>query len=178
MKLSSSKLVSDIAINCRVKKLMLDMNKTIGENEELYSMLSHPSTKLEILSMYRTKLPSKAANILFTTLQQNRTLKILIIEDNDITDDTCSCIANTIKLNSSLIKLWMCFNPITAEGIRPIFSALECNNTLQRLQLPDYPDDVKRDIKLVEEDTNKKRASHGSRVKLLIDFEPQIEHLC
>ena len=42
---SLSKLVSDIAINCRVKKLMLDMNKTIGENEELYSMLSHPSTK-------------------------------------------------------------------------------------------------------------------------------------
>ena len=69
-------------------------------------------------------------------------------------------------------------NPITAEGIRPILSALECNNTLQRLQLPDYPDDVKRDIKLVEEDSNKKRANHGSRVKLLIDFEPQIEHLC
>ena len=156
---------------------MLDMNKTIGEKEELYSMLSHPSTTLETLSMYQTKLSCKAANILFTTLQQNRTLKILSIEHNDITNDSCTCIANTIKLNSSLIKLWMRFNPITAEGIRPILLALKCNNTLQRLRLPDYPDDVKRDIKLVEEETNKRRASHGSRVKLLTDFEPQIEHL-
>ena len=174
---SSSKLVSDIVINCNIKILVLDDNDNIGENEELYSMLSHSSTKLEILSMYHTKLSSKAANILFTTLQQNRTLKILSIEGNDITDDSCSCIANTIKLNSNLVELWMRFNPVTAEGIRPILLALDCNNTLQRLRLPDYSDDVKRDIKLVEEATNKRRASHGSQVILLIDFKLRIVRL-
>ena len=174
---SSSKLVSDIVINCNIKILVLDENDNIGENEELYSMLSHSSTKLEILSMYHTKLSSKAANILFTTLLQNWILKILSIEDNDITDDSCSCIANTIKLNSNLVELWMRFNPVTAEGIRPVLLALDCNNTLQRLRLPDYSDDVKRDIKLVEEATNKRRASHGSQVKLLIDFKLQIDGL-
>ena len=77
---SSSELVSDIAIRCRVKKLMLDFNETIGENEQLYSMLSHPSTTLEILSIFRTKLSSRAANILFTTLEQNNTLKYLALK--------------------------------------------------------------------------------------------------
>ena len=177
---TSSGLVSDIALNCRIKKLMLDFNETIGENEQLYSMLSHPAATLEVLSIYQTKLSSRAANILFTTLEQNDTLKILSIEDNDITDDTCSFIANTIKRNSCLAKLWMRFNAFSAEGIKPILQALQFNNTLERLRLPDYPDDVKRDIKSMEERINKTRESHGSCVKLLIDFddhEPKIEDL-
>ena len=130
---SSSALVSDIAISCQVKKLLLNGNKTIGENQQLYSMLSHPSTTLEILSMYKTKLSSRAANILFTVLEQNNTLKILSIEGNDITDDTCPCIANAIKLNRFLVKLWMGFNPISAEVIEFILEALQFNTTLKIL---------------------------------------------
>ena len=173
----SSMLVSDIVLNCRVNRLMLDLNKTIGENEQLYSMLSHPSTTLEILSMYRTKLSSRAANILFTTLEHNNTLKILSIEGNDITDDTSPFIANAMILNSCLVELWMRFNPITAEGIKPILQALKFNNTLERLRLPCYLDDVRRGIKSMEEVINKRRESYGSYVKLLIDFKNTIEFL-
>ena len=173
----SSKLVSDIAISCKVKKLLLDGSKTIGENEQLYSMLSHPSTTLEILSMYKTKLSSRAANILFTVLEQNSTLKILSIEDNDITDDICPSIANAIKLNSCLVKLWMRFNPISSEAIKLILEALQFNNTLEILRIPDYPDDAKTDIKSKEEKINKLRGSHEPHVKLFIDFSTKIQHL-
>ena len=94
---SSSKLISDIIISCRVKRLNLNCNDGIGENKQLYSMLSHPSTELEVLSMFQTNLSSRFANILFTTLEQNHTLKMLSIEGNDITDDTCSFISNAIN---------------------------------------------------------------------------------
>jgi len=122
--------VSDITISCRVKRLIIDRNETIGENKQLYSMLSNPSTALETLSLYHIKLSSRAANILFTTLEQNNSLKILSIEDNDITDETCPFIANALKLNNCLAELWMRFNPITAEAIKPILEALQFNNTL------------------------------------------------
>ena len=161
---SSSALVSDIAISCHAKKLILDGNETIGENQQLYSMLSHPSTTLEILSMYRTKLSSRAANILFTVLKQNSILKKLSIEGNDITDDTCPFIANAIKLNSCLVKLWMGLNPISAEAIELILEALQFNTALKMLRLPDYPNDVKTNIKSTEEKINKMRGNHGFHI--------------
>jgi len=133
-------------------------------------MLSHPFSTLEILSLYQTKLLSRAANILFTTLEKNNTLKILSIKDNDITNDTCPFIANTLKLNNCLAKLWMRFNPISAEAIKLILKPLRFNNTLEILRLPDYPDDVKKDIKSEEENINTTRENHGCQVKLIIDF--------
>ena len=113
----SSLLVSDIAIKCKVERLIIDMNVTIGENEQFYSVLSCPSTTLKVLSMYKTKLSSGAANILFTALENNKTLEILSIEDNDITDDTCTFISNAIKKNGCLAELWMRFNKISAEAL-------------------------------------------------------------
>ena len=173
----SSRLVSDIVINCRVKRLVLDCNDGIGENEQLYSMLSHPSTKLEVLSMFQTNLSSRFANILFTTLEQNHTLKMLSIEGNDITDDTCPFIGNAIKQNSCLVKLWIRYNPISADAISTILEALQFNNTLEKVLLPDYLDNVKRDIKLMEENINKMRERHGCHIKLLIDFSTMYNNL-
>ena len=174
---SSSALVSDIAINLQVKKLVLDNNETIGENEQLYSMLSHPTTTLEILSMYKIKLSSRAANILFTVLEQNSILKILSIEGNNITDDTCPFIANAIKLNSCLVKLWMGFNPISAEAIELILEALQFNNTLKILRIPDYPDNVKTNIKLTEEKLNKMKRNHEFHIKFFMDFKEKGDRL-
>ena len=174
---SSSMLVSNVALNCRVKKLVLDYNETIGENEQLYSMLSHPSTTLEVLSIYEIKLSSRAANILFTALEYNSTLKILSVEGNDITDDTCPSIANMIKLNNCLVKLWMRFNPISAEAILLILQALQFNNTLRTLRLPNHPKDVKTNIKSTEKKINKLRECQGFHVKLIIDFSTKIEPL-
>ena len=174
---SSAKFLSDIVISCRVKRLMLDYNKTVGENEQLYSMLSHQSTELEILSMYQTSLSSRAANILFTILEQNNTLKILSIEGNNISDDACPFIANAIKQNSCLTKLWIRFNPISAEAIELILQALLFNRTLEILRLPAYPDDVVRRINLIQNTINIARQECGYQAKLLIDFSTAIDPL-
>ena len=40
----SSSFISDITVKCKVKKLVISSNDTIGEDEQLYSILSCPST--------------------------------------------------------------------------------------------------------------------------------------
>ena len=61
-------------------------------------------------------------------------------------------------------------NPITAKAIRPILQDLQCNNTLEWLRLPFYPDDVRRDIISVKEKINKTREeSKESCAKLRIE---------
>ena len=50
-------------------------NKTIGEDQQLYTMLSNPSSVLEILIMWGTQLSSTAATDLFTSLRNNHKLK-------------------------------------------------------------------------------------------------------
>ena len=173
----SSLLVSDIAIKCRVERLIIDLNKTIGENEQFYSILSSPSTTLKVLSMYKTNLSSDAASILFTALQKNRTLEILSIEDNDITDDTGTYIANAIRKNDRLAELWMRFNNISAGAIEPILQALQFNDTLERLRLPNYHNEIKKHIKFIEKKVNEGRATHGYHAMLQIDFVTNIEYL-
>jgi len=69
------------------------------------------------------------------------------------------------------------FNPINPEAIELIIKALQFNNVLERLQLDDYPDDVKENIELTEKEVNKKRESHGCQVNLWIDFSSKIETL-
>lgn len=45
----SSSMISEITINCKVKDLGISSNYTIGENQQLYSMLSDPTNVLEQL---------------------------------------------------------------------------------------------------------------------------------
>ena len=68
----SSYLISDITVKCKVKKLLIVGNHTIGDNEQLYSILSSPSTMLEVLWMYNTKLSTRGAIALFTALKDNK----------------------------------------------------------------------------------------------------------
>ena len=74
----SSSLISDIAMKCKVKVLVIAGNYTIGENEQLYSMLSNPFTTLEQLYMFNTKLSSRAAISLFTAVKKLKVLSIYV----------------------------------------------------------------------------------------------------
>ena len=64
----------------------------------------------------------------------------------------------------------MRFNPISSKAIKFIFEALQFNNTLKILRIPNYPDDVNTNIK-----STKKKSSHEPHVKLFIDFSTKIE---
>ena len=166
----SSSLIIDITVKCKVKKLWIDHNHTIGEDEQLYSMLSNSSTVLEELDMFSTQLSPRAAIALFTAVKDNNKLKKLDIGDNAITDDACDAITIALKSNNCLVKLYIHRNPLTGEAIVTIVNALKLNNTLELLRLPQCPDDAKRTISSLQEVINKNRESRGCQVKLMIDY--------
>ena len=114
---SSSSFISDIVLSCKVKVLGISHNHTIGESEELYTMLTHPSSMLTTLYMNNTSLSSIAARTLFTAVKDSNKLKELDIRHNSITDDMAECITTALTTNKSLVKLWMTDNPISEEAI-------------------------------------------------------------
>ena len=166
---SSSSAISDITISCRVKKLIITNNNTVGEDERLYSIINDPSSVLEELYMQSTELSSNAAIKLFAALSDSKKLRILDISHNDITDETRDAIIIAMK-NPSLVELDMYDNSISGECAQLIVEALQHNDTLQLLRLPRYSDDVKDRIRLSAEEINKKRESRKCQVKLEIKF--------
>ena len=166
----SSSLISELTVKCKVKRLWIASNYTIGEDQQLYSMLSNPSTLLERLNMWYTQLSSTAATHLFTALKDNNKLKELEIDNNAITDDACDAITTALERNSCLVKLGMCDNPLSSEAIINIIQCLEVNDTLQLLGLPKCPQDIHENIRSLQKAVNDKRESRGCQMKLEIKF--------
>jgi len=166
----SSSLISELTVKYKVKKLGIENNHGIGENKELYSMLTDSNTMLEELYMRDTKLSSGAAITLFTALKHNTKLKLLSISNNDITDDVCDAISTTLKWNSCLVQLHMFSNSLTGEAILNMVNGIAVNNTLKLLRLPKCSEEVKTRITSQQEVINKKRESQGCQVKLVIEY--------
>ena len=113
----SSSLISELTVKCKVKKLWIGGNHTIGEDQQLYSILTDPSNVLKQLMMYRTTLSSSAAIALFTALKDNNKLKALNIQNNNITDDALGAITTALESNSCVVSLLMKGNPLSSEAI-------------------------------------------------------------
>ena len=167
----SSSLISQLVVQYNVKLLGIDRNDTIGEDQQLYSMLTNPSNVLQTLIMWGTELSSRAATDLFTAVKDNNKLRKLYIDNNAITDDACAAITTALERNSCLVKLSMHGNPLSSEAIVNIVRCLEVNNTLQLLGLPNCPQDIQENIRSLQEIVNKKRESQGCQVKLEIKFD-------
>ena len=165
----SSSLLSELTVKCKVKVLVIAGNDTIGEDQQLYSMLTNPSTELEQLDMGSTSLSSIGAIALFTAVKENNKLKELYIDNNAITDDACDVITTALQRNSCLVTLIMWRNLLwSSEAIINIVQCLEVNNTIQILGLPYCPQDIQENIRSLQEVVNKKRESRGCQVKLEI----------
>ena len=166
----SSSLISELTVKCKVKELWIDGNYTIGEDQQLYSMLYNSSSVLEVLYMGDTQLSSRAATDLFTAVKDNNKLKRLYIDANAITDDACDAITTALKNNTCLVELSMHDNPLSSEAIVNIVQCLKVNDTLKLLGLPECPEDIQENIRSLQEVVNKNRASRGCQVKLEIEF--------
>ena len=166
----TSSAISDLTISCRVKILEIGFNKTVGEDDRLYRIITDDSSMVEELWIFAVNLSSSGAIKLFTALSEAKKLRELLIHYNDITDEACDVIIIAMKKNTSLVKLCMENNPISGECAQLIVQALQYNNTLQQLYLNDgYPDDVKEKIRSLKEEVNKKRETRGCQVKLTIN---------
>ena len=168
--IQSSSLISDITLSCNVRELYLDGNYTIGEDKQLYSILTNPSTMLEILDMTNTQLSSKGAIVLFNSLKDNNKLKLLSIACNDITDNASDAITTALEKNSCLVRLWMWGNPLTGKAIVNIMNSLKSNNTLELLGVPKFTVDIEKISSSLQEVINESRESQGSQVKLMIYY--------
>ena len=166
----SSSLISDIVIRCKVVKLVLIGNQDIGENQQIFSMLTDSSTKLEELYMSSTELSSSGAINLFEASKKNNKLRVLYIDGNAITDDACLAITTTLKENNHLVMLRMYNNPLNDEAILGIVKGLKVNNTLVSLGLPKCSEENKKEIKSLQEVINKERENQGCQVKLMIYY--------
>ena len=160
---SSSSQIVDLVIRCKVKELWIDDNKAFGDDEQLFSILSDPACMLEILHLSLTKLSSSAVTKLFTTLAgKGNKLKKLYLAGSNITDEACNVIATAMKENNSLVELDIRKNPISMDGIKPIFQAIQHNNSLQKLFLPKLNEtEIRSQQKMVV----KERETRGNHIK-------------
>ena len=165
----ASSLISELTVKCKVNILVITGNHTIGEDQQLYSILTNPSTELEQLYMSDTNLSSRGARALFTSIMKNNKLKVLYIPHNAITDDACDVITTALQRNSCLVELTLYSNPLSSEAIRNIVRCLDVN-TLQLLQLPKCPQAIQENIRFQQEVVNRKRESRGCQVKLEVKF--------
>ena len=166
----SSSLISELTVKFKVKILMIAGNHTIGEDQQLYSMLTNPSTELEQLYIWRTSLSSRGARVLFTTIMENNKVEDLSIAGNAITDDACDVIITALQRNSCLDTLRMWGNQLSNEAVINIVRCLGGNSTLQLLGLPNCPQAIQENIRSLQENVNKKSESQGCQVKLEIKF--------
>ena len=128
---SSSTAISEIAINCKVKELSVSGNKSIGEGNKIYSIISEPTSMLEILHMQFINLSLNALIKLFTALGENNTLKELCISNIiHIDGKTFDVIISAMKKNSSLVELYIQNIAINGECAQLIVESLKHNNTL------------------------------------------------
>ena len=164
----SFSLISEITVKYEVKELEISNNNII-EDQQLYSMLTHPSSKLQHLYMQTTKLSSSGAISLFKALAENKTkLKSLNIANNNISDDACSAITTALQKNSCLDSLVMYGNPLTGKSILNIVKGMKENKTVAWLQPPKCSENIKKNIISIQDDINKARESQGCQVELKI----------
>lgn len=164
----SSSLISKFTVRHKVKILEIANNDTIGEDQQLYSMLTDPCNVLEELNMSVTKLSSTGAIALFKGLEDNNKLKRLYLDRNNITDDASGAIVTALESNKCLTTLLMSNNPLSSKAIKHIVQCLVVNNTLEYAGFPKCPKNIQSDIMSLQGIVNKKRESQRCEVKLKV----------
>ena len=168
---SSSKIISDIVLSCKVEWLDISGNHTIGENAELYTMLTVASSLLTKLCMIDISLSSFAARTLFTVVKDTNKLKWLNISSNTyITAEVVDELITALTTNRSLVTLIMTNTYTSGEAILTILEGLKSNSTLQVLWLPAYNPAVTSRIGTIKQEINIIRKSQGIPNKLRIYY--------
>ena len=138
---SSSGKVFEIATCCKVEMLALRHNPTIGNDPKLYSIISDPDSMVEELNLSHTiSKQTGTPTELFLALEKNKRkkLRVLWLDNNNLTDNECDAIVKVLQNNTSLMEFNIYRNPFTITSALKIVDALVHNNTLQYLTLPWY----------------------------------------
>ena len=91
--------------------------------------------------------------------------------DNDVTDDACDVIAETLQVNSTLEYLSIHGNKISKEALQLILNSLRHNNTLTELRVPsNYSEGDNKQILALRDIVNDERKRRGCQAKLNVKF--------
>ncbi|XP_078275703.1 NACHT, LRR and PYD domains-containing protein 1 homolog [Rhinoraja longicauda] len=113
------KQLREILVKCRT--LMVSANKLTAKSANyLSAVLEDPKCRIETLSNGTNSLGSAGAQILWKALAKNRSLKILRLYDNGITDEGTENMTQYLTNNKTLQKLFLCVNKLDDPGQRNI----------------------------------------------------------
>ena len=121
--------------SCLKTLIMTNNGITKSAADEIRSALLINNT-LEFLNLSHNKLQSTGmVKIMDSLTEDNKTLKVLDVECNDISDLAAVNIANTLESNTSLEQLNLSRNSLKTKGAVKILNALEINRTLKTLSM-------------------------------------------
>ena len=162
---SSGNLISDLVRNCAVKHLDISCNEEAGQTKSFLRAILQKQTMLETLCVTEMNLSFDSIRCLFMILRERNSIKSLDISYNNITDDACYIIAQTLKINKSLEKLWI-NDSISVQAATAIVLALQQNCTLSLLGLPSYSRDIAEDIQKLSKRVNLRRRHKGFQLDI------------
>ena len=161
---SSAGWLAEIVISCEVQVLDISGNKTLGQTKELFPTIL---STLSMLNVADTGLTNKVAIMIFNCLKEKHTkLTWLDISDNEITDNSCEVIAETLQVNNVLQHLYLNANRISKEGAILIVNSLRLNDALVQLKISDK--DSTSEITTLQDIINSERRCKGVSVQLNI----------
>ena len=121
--------------NCKIKILNLSSNDITTEIVEDLASIITQNTNLEQLYLANNDLKISSILIL-QALKENSKLKVLDLNDNNMTEETAEDLASVIKNNSNLQQLYLANNNLKTSSIL-LLQALKGNSKLKVLDLND-----------------------------------------
>ena len=130
-------IVQQVIVNKQCTRLWLSGNRIGPAGAATLAAALLNNHHIERLHLLGNLLGEKGIKFLMKAIaNDNRTLKMLNLQDTGITDTSIECIAEMLKTNKGLISLWLGKNDITDTGLSVLSEVLlQQNNTLQYLDL-------------------------------------------
>ena len=123
-------IVQQAIIGKECTRLSLGGNKITSIGAVSLAAALSTNTTLVRLYLSNNRLSDKGVKLLAKALAtSNQTLKILNLQENDISDTGAEYVAEMLKTNTTLIGLWLDKNEIGNVGARILSDALTNHNT-------------------------------------------------
>ena len=130
---SASFILQALKHTSNLKKLYMDYNNMTGKMADHLASVIKNNNRLEILGLRCNNLQSSAI-LIFEALKEISTLKLLYLDDNNMSGKVADSLADVIKSNIHLEELLLCNNNLQSSAVT-ILQALRTISNLKKLNL-------------------------------------------
>ena len=150
---ASLQWAENVIIGCEMKELRIGTN-FLGKQSRVFCSILSSASNLQLLDVESNSISSQTAIDILNSLKCNSTLLKLYMQKNNIADDACGAIVDALKINKTLQVLYLNGNLISESAAHCIVNSLACNHTLVELQLSLYSDDAVKKLITIKENVN------------------------